>query len=373
MLDRFSQNTTTSRPNVGERATLHGWLDGILDRNWLTNDGPFVQELERKLQNWLGVEHCIAVANGTLGLEIAAKALGLTGEVIVPAFTFVATAGALDWIGLKPVFADVVAGGYHIDPLDVERCITPQTSAICGVHLWGRACDTEALREIADKYGLALYYDAAHAFMCSHDGRTIGNFGDLEVFSFHATKIFNTFEGGAITTNDDELAERCRLMRNFGFQGPDDDVVSAGTNAKMSEIHAAMGLVNLEHYVHFVTACCQNYYAYERGLDEIPGVRLMRYDEGDANNYQYIVVRVDEDEAGVSRDDVIAALADEGILARRYFWPGCHRLAYYQPPDRHLPNTERLTNETMSLPNGTVIRPQDVKRICDVIRRTVCR
>ena len=241
----FDETLHVGRPNIGDRARLLARIDDMLDRRWLTNRGPFVQELETKLAALLGVRHVVAICNGTVALEIAARALGLTGEVIVPAFTFVATAHALQWQEITPVFCDVDPATHLLDPARVEAMITPRTSGIVGVHVWGQACNVEALAEIAQRRGLRLIYDAAHAFACSHGGQMIGNFGDAEVFSFHGTKFFNTFEGGAVATNDDDLAQRIRLMTNFGFTGFD-TVVTIGINGKMSEVSAAMGLTGLE-------------------------------------------------------------------------------------------------------------------------------
>ncbi len=233
------------KPNVGDRTRLDALLNGVFERAWLTNNGPLVQQLEKKIASYLGVRHCLAVCNGTVGIEIAAKALKLEGEVIVPSYTFIATVSALQWLGLKPVFADIDPETHNLDPASVRGAITPRTSAIVGVHLWGRAAPHDQLHSIADEHGLKLIYDAAHAFGCSMGRKMIGNFGACEVLSFHATKFFNTLEGGAIVTNDDALAQQIMLMRNFGFAGFD-NVVSAGTNGKMNEVCAAMGLVNFE-------------------------------------------------------------------------------------------------------------------------------
>src|SRR6185369_3387994 len=200
---------------------------------------------EQRVAKMLGVRHCIAMCNATVALEITIRALGLTGEVLVPSFTFIATAHALQWQQIIPVFCDVDPETHCLNPRSVEKMITPRTTGIIGVHLWGRGCDIGSLSEIARSNGLKLLFDAAHAFGCSYEGRMIGGFGDAEVFSFHATKFFNTFEGGAVTTNDDDLAEKIRLMKNFGFAGYD-QVIYLGTNGKMSEVSAAMGLTSLE-------------------------------------------------------------------------------------------------------------------------------
>lgn len=366
----FAEPLHVGRPNIGNRERLLERINDILDRRWLTNNGPYVQELEQRISEFLGVKHCVAMCNGTVALEIAIRALGLYGEVIVPSFTFIATAHALQWQEITPVFCDVAPGTHHIDPARVEKLITPRTTGIIGVHVWGQACDIEALTDIARRRGLKLMFDAAHAFACSYKGRMIGNFGDAEVFSFHATKFFNTFEGGAVVTNDDELADRLRFMRNFGFAGYD-DVDYVGTNGKMTEICAAMGLTSLESLNEFIAINYRNYKAYERELADIPGLKLFHYDESEKCNYQYIIVEVDEAEAGVSRDQLVEFLHAHNVLARRYFYPGCHRMEPYRSYFPHagllLPETERLTQRVMSLPTGTAVDEDAVRQVCDLI------
>ncbi len=267
---RFKRPLYVGAPNIGDRANLHRLLDEALDRRWLTNDGVLVQEFERRMAEFLGVRHFVAICNATVALEILLRACGLDGEIIVPSFTFVATAHAPQWLGLTPVFCDIDERTHTLDPARVEERITSRTSAILGVHLWGRPCNVEALQGIADQRGLRLLFDAAHALGVSCRGAMVGNFGDAEVFSFHATKFFNTFEGGAITTNDDDLAERLRLKRNFGFAGYD-TVVTDGTNGKMSEISAAMGLTSLASLDAFIVHNRCNYEAYRSALAERTG------------------------------------------------------------------------------------------------------
>lgn len=360
-------------PNLGNRQRLHDRLDGILDRRWLTNRGPLVQEFEAALARQLGVPHCIAVCNATVGLEVAARALELTGEVIVPAYTFVATAHALRWLGLDPVFCDVDPRTHTIDPARVAELVTPRTSAIVGVHLWGRPCDVNALQGIAERANLRLVYDAAHAFASERDGRPVGSFGDLEIFSFHATKFVNAFEGGAITTRSDALAERLRLMINFGFAGYD-RVVELGTNAKMSEMSAAMGLTSLEEVDAFLAVNARNYEAYASGLSGIPALRLMTFDGRDRVNRQYIVVEVAAG-APLTRDELVDVLWAEGVRARRYFHPGCHRMEPYvrDPRWREAPLnvTEDLCERVLTLPTGTSVSVEAVGVICEILRASL--
>jgi dTDP-4-amino-4,6-dideoxygalactose transaminase len=370
----FADKLHVGQPNVGNRDRLLDRIKNMLDRNWLTNNGPYVQEFERQLAEFAGVRHCVAMCNGTVALEIAIRALGLTSEVIVPSFTFIATAHALQWQQVTPVFCDIDPSTHNLDPAQVEKMITPRTSGIIGVHTWGRPCDIDALEAIARRRNLQLMFDAAHAFGCSHAGKSIGGFGCCEVFSFHATKFFNTFEGGAVLTNDDVLAEKMGLMRNFGFRGYD-NVIYIGTNGKMTEVCAAMGLTSLESVEEFIVTNRQNYHAYRHQLDGIPGVSVMAYDESERTNYQYIVVEVDELSAGLTRDELVDVLTAENVLARRYFFPGCHRMEPYRSYFPHaalvLPETEKLCRRVMVLPNGTGVGEPAISEICHIIRTAV--
>jgi dTDP-4-amino-4,6-dideoxygalactose transaminase len=351
-------------------------MNDLLDRRWLSNHGPYVQEFERRIADRVGVRHCVATPNATVGLEIAIRALGLRGEVVVPSFTFVATAHVLQWLGITPVFCDVEPERLTLDPAAVEALVGPRTTGILGVHLWGRPCDVEALSDIADRHHLRLLFDAAHAFGCSHHGRMVGSFGDAEVFSFHATKFCNAFEGGAIVTNDDDLAATVRLMHNFGFAGYD-TVVGLGINGKMNEASAAMGLTSLESLDEFIAANRRNYEQYRRELAGVRGLRVLPFSEGDRHNYQYVAVQVDAAECGISRDDLAAVCWAENVLVRRYFFPGCHRMEPYRsnPPARAqvLPVTERAAEQMLTLPTGTTVGPNDVAAVCALLRFVVNR
>ena len=366
----FAEALHVGRPNIGNRQMFEARVADILDRRWLTNSGQYVKDLEQRIAEFVGVKHCIAMCNATVALEIAIRALGLTGEVIVPSFTFIATAHALQWQQIVPVFCDIDPATHNIDPRRVDELITPRTTGIIGVHIWGRACDTEALGEIAQRNNLRLLFDAAHAFACSYKGQMIGAFGDAEVFSFHATKFFNTFEGGAVTTNDDELATKIRLMKNFGFSGYD-QVTYIGTNGKMSEISAAMGLTSLESLDDFIQTNRQNYQQYQEGLAGMADIRVLTFDENEKCNYQYIVMEID-DRAAIGRDELVEILHAENVIARRYFYPGCHRMEPYRTsyPDAGLalPVTERLADRVVTLPTGTAVSPRQISDICDFIK-----
>lgn len=366
----FDHKLHVGQPNLGDRAYFMQRVERILDSRWFTNNGECVRELEAALSAYLGVKHCIAVCNATIGLEIAIRALPMQGEVIVPSLTFIATAHALQWQQITPVFCDIDPQTHVLDPAQVERLITDRTSGILGVHVWGRPCEVDALEDIAERHGLHLMFDAAHAFGCSHAGKMIGGFGRAEVFSFHATKFFNSFEGGAITTNDDELAKKIRLMTNFGFAGYD-NVVHIGTNGKMSEVSAAMGLTSLRSVDEFVAANRRNYHVYRDRLGRMPGMKLFAYDEAQRCNFQYVVVEYAAAAGGPTRDDLVQALWAENVMARKYFWPGCHRMEPYRTlyprAAGRLPHTDAVAARLLILPTGTCVSAADVERVCDLL------
>ena len=366
----FDQPLHVGRPNIGDHDRFLAMAREMLDRRWLTNNGPLVQEFESRIAAHLGVKHCVAMCNGTIALEIAIRALGLEGEVIVPSWTFIATAHALYWQGITPVFADIDPATHNLDPDAVRAMITPRTTGIIGVHLWGRPAPVEALQAIADEHGLQLMFDAAHAFGCSVKGQKIGRFGRCEVLSFHATKVFNAFEGGAVVTNDDELAETMRLMRNFGFAGYD-DVIHPGTNGKMPEINAAMGLVNLDALPGFIEANRKCHLAYQKELAGISGVSMLAYDDSDDPNYHYAVLELDAS-FPVNRDSLLAALHAENVLARRYFWPGCHGMLPYRDLFPHsglvLTQTRAVSESVLVLPQSPHGDDRSVQLTADVLR-----
>ncbi|WP_433254705.1 DegT/DnrJ/EryC1/StrS family aminotransferase [Streptosporangium sp. CA-135522] len=363
----FREPLYVGRPNIGNRERLFARLEEALDRQWLTNQGPLVGEFEERVADLAGTRHCVAMCNATLALQVAARATGMTGEVIVPSFTFVATAHALSWIGLTPVFCDIDPETHLMDPGQIEALITPETSGILGVHLWGQPNAVEVLPEIARRHGLPLVYDAAHAFGTRHGGRPIGAFGDAAVFSFHATKFVNAFEGGALVTDDDTLARKARAMRNFGQTGQD-EVSYQGTNAKMSEAAAAMGLTSLEFMPSVVERNVANHRRYMSELAGVPGLRVLPLGAG--NNHQYVVLEIDQRVTGVSRDTLRSVLAAENVNCRCYFSPGCHTMAPYRTGAR-LPYTEAVSDLVLGVPTGMAVDDDDISRICQIIRFVV--
>ena len=365
----FTSPIHVGRPNINNREVFLKYVEQILDSQWLTNNGPLLQKFEQQVADYHGVKHCIAMSNGTVALEIAIRALGLEGEVIIPSYTFVATAHALHWQAITPVFADINPETHTLDPEAVRRMITPRTTGIIGVHLWGRPAEVGKLQDVANEHNLKLMFDAAHAFGCTYKGQMIGKFGACEILSFHATKFINTFEGGAVLTNDDLLAKKMQLMRNFGFSGMD-NVIHPGTNGKMTEIAAAMGLANLGSIDAVLSANESNYKAYLNELSGLPGISLLPYDYTEQNNFQYVIMEVG-DECPVRRDDIVQALHAENILARRYFWPGCHNMKPYRDLFPHaglmLPNTKRVAEQVIVLPTGCAMTIDKIKTVVSVI------
>jgi dTDP-4-amino-4,6-dideoxygalactose transaminase len=357
----FKEPLHVGRPNILDKDAFLQRVNKLLDNKTFSNDGPLVRELEALVSQKLAVPHAIAVANATLGLEIVLEALGVKGHVIVPSFTFVATAHAVMRQGLLPVFCDATASYGLIDPREVERLITPETGAILAVNVYGNVCDLDALANLASKHSLKLIYDSAHALGVSYGGRPVGIHGDAEVFSLHATKFINGFEGGIITTTSDELARKIRLLRNFGFVGYD-EVECVGTNAKLSEIHAAMALTNFEHMDEIVAINRRNYMSYAKWLPD--WIQLIDFPPGTQSNYQYVVTICPEG----TRNKLAEHLHQYQILARKYFYPGLHRMKAYAHLGCSLPVTEDLSDRVLCLPTGQDVTAETVRQICDVIR-----
>ena len=370
----FSTALHVGRPNIGDRDAFMRRVEEILDRRWLTNSGPVVTEFEEKLAEQLQVSDVIAVCNATVGLELATRALGMSGEVIVPSFTFIATAHALQWQETSPVFADIRKHDHNIDPLAIEALITEKTSGILAVHCWGRPVDIEALNVVAKRHNLKLLFDASHAFACDYHGQPVGGFGEAEVFSFHATKFINALEGGCISTNNPELAEELRYMRNFGFRGYD-DVGFLGVNGKMNEISAAMGLTNLESLERLIAVNRENFDSYQQAFADFPGLQFLPAPENDAFNYQYVVAEIYEEECPLARDELIDVLWEENIFIRRYFYPGCHRMEPYRSQsstnDRQLPETDAVCSRVLVFPTGETVNGDAIRQVSGIMFQAI--
>lgn len=366
----FAQPLPVGQLYAPEWSEFEAAMQGIFERRYYTNHGPILRQLEEALSDFLQVRHAICVTNATIGLLMATDALGLSGSVIVPSHTFIATAQSLKWNGLRPVFCDVDPVTHHIDPEMASRLIDKDVSGILGVHLWGGACDISGLQQLCDQHGLKLYFDAAHAFGCNVEGRPVGGFGELEVFSFHATKVLNATEGGCVTTNDDDLAARLRNIRSSYGAGPPVPVTKT-SNGRMSEAQAAMALISLHDHPKIQARNERLFRAYIRGLDGIPGIRLIHPVNVTQSNYQYAACEVDPERFGMSRNFLMEILHAENIIARRYFYPGTHRTIGFNDQANqnalHLPVTEKLSETGLQLPLGARVDESAVARICEII------
>ena len=338
------------------------YIDRIFESGWLTNNGSLLQELEQRLTDYLGVKHLILVANGSLALQLAYKALDLKGEVITTPFSFAATTSTLAWEGLKPVFADIDAKSFNLDPNNIEALITPDTSAIVPVHVFGNPCEVEKIQEIAHKYSLRVVYDAAHAFGSQYKGQSVLNYGDISTLSFHATKLFHTIEGGAVITNDDELAKKIRLLINFGITGPT-TIESVGTNAKMNEFEAAMGLCILDEIEDVKLGRKKVWQKYQA---ELPFDKLtfQHWNENSKNNHAYAPVLFN------SEDELIkieARLKENGVLPRRYFYPSLDVLEYLGG-NKVCWNSRDIASRILCLPMYSSLGVNDMNTVTDTIK-----
>jgi dTDP-4-amino-4,6-dideoxygalactose transaminase len=366
----FEKPIYITRPPLPDREAVYRKIDEIWDSQWLTNVGSQHKEFETKLKQYLEVSNISLFCNGTLALQLACQALRLSGEVITTPFTFAATPHVLYWNRITPVFCDIDPHTFNLDPQRIESMITPNTTAILPVHVFGYPCDFESIREIADRYGLRVIYDAAHAFGVKVNGKNIGNFGDLSMFSFHATKIYHTFEGGALTFKDRSLRERLEFAKNFGFKG-EENIVVPGINAKMNEFQAAMGLLMLDPFEEEIEKRKHLTMVYRERLSEVPGINFRTEIPKVKHNYYNFVITVDQDKFGQSRDNLYDNLKTYNIFTRKYFYPLCSQFqCYKQYPSsspENLPVAEKITKQVLSLPLYSGLADEDIHKICDVI------
>jgi dTDP-4-amino-4,6-dideoxygalactose transaminase len=346
------------------------YLQDIWDRKWLTNNGHYHQELEKKLCEYLGTEHLSLFTNGTMPLITALQAMRITGEVITTPYSFVATAHSILWNGLKPVFVDIEEKTCNINPALIESSITPATTAIMPVHVYGNPCNTQAIQDVADRYGLAVIYDAAHAFGVQVNGESILNFGDMSSLSFHATKTYNTLEGGALVVKDARTKKRIDYLKNFGF-ADEVTVVAPGINSKMDELRAAYGLLNLKLIDGAIEKRKQIANAYRERLREIKGISFFEDLPNVRHNYSYFPVFVDEKEFGMSRDALYQKLKDNGIFGRRYFYPLISDFPMYKglpssAPER-LPVARKMAGGVICLPIYAGLGMEEVEMICGMV------
>lgn len=365
----MTQPIYVTQPHLPLLEEFVPYLEQIWTNKILTNGGPFHQQLEQALCEYLGVQHLALVSNGTLGLVTALQALRITGEVITTPYSFVATAHSLLWNGIKPVFVDIHPDTLNLDPARIEAAITPQTTAIMPVHCYGHPCDVEAIQRIADNYNLKVIYDAAHAFGVQDAGGSILRHGDLSVLSFHATKVFNTFEGGAIICPDAKTKQRIDHLKNFGFVD-ETTVVAPGINGKMSEINAAFGLLQLKHMDEALAKRQSIDEAYRKGLKDVPGIRCLQSAGEEVANYSYFPILVEEDYP-LSRDALYQKLRENNIFVRRYFYPLISDFSMYRKfpsaEEHNIPIAKKLANQVICLPIYPNLAAKDTQRVIGTI------
>lgn len=361
---------TVTSPLLPELDDFSTMLKEIWDSKWITNNGSFHKQLEKELAEYLKVPYISLFTNGTLPLITALQALRITSEVITTPYSFVATTHSLWWNGIKPVFIDIDPATGNIDPDKIEAAITPKTTAIMPVHVYGKPCDTKRIQDIADKYGLKVIYDAAHAFGVEVNGESVLNAGDMSTLSFHATKVYNTIEGGALVMHDEKTKRRIDYLKNFGFAG-ETEVVAPGINSKMDEIRAAYGLLNLRQVDACIEARHQAAIRYREALRNVEGITFMDDMPGVKHNYSYFPIFVDADKYGMTRDELYFKMKDQNVLGRRYFYPLISEFTTYRGlpsanPD-NLPNAHKMANSVICLPMHHELSEEDINRIIEII------
>jgi len=361
----FPNKIYLTRPIVPTIEELLPSIQGILSSCWLTNNGAYVQNFEEELKKFLNVSYCSVFCNGTLALQLAIQALGLSGEVITTPFSFPATTHVLYWNNITPIFCDIDPETYNIDTEKVESLILPKITGVLPVHVFGNPCEVKKIEEISVYHGLKVIYDAAHAFGVEFDGRPVGNYGDASMFSFHATKIFNTLEGGAIVCKEPNLHQRLRDLRNFGIRN-EEEVIVPGINAKMNEIQAAFGILNLEKVSITIQKRKQLFEKYKTRLKEIQGLKFQKINSGIKYNYAYMIIEIIPEEFGLTRDQVYICMRKEGIMVRKYFYPlisnySCYR-ALQSASKKFLPYANKLAERVLCLPLY-----EEMKKEIDVI------
>ncbi|MBD5199970.1 MAG: DegT/DnrJ/EryC1/StrS family aminotransferase [Bacteroidales bacterium] len=347
------------------------YLQDIWERKWITNNGHYHQELEKELCRYLGVNYISVFTNGTLPLITALQALRITGEVITTPYSFVATTHALWWNGIKPVFVDIDPSTGNLDPNKIEAAITPKTTAIMPVHVYGNPCDVDAIQAIADKYGLKVIYDAAHAFGVKVNGKSILKAGDISTLSFHATKTYNTVEGGALISHDEKTKQRIDQLKNFGFVS-ETEVVAPGINSKMDEIRAAYGLLNLKHVDDAINARHKVAIRYREALSDVKGIRMFEERTDVTYNYSYFPIFVNSREYGMTRDELYFKMRENDVLGRRYFYPLISDFTTYKglpsAAPSNLPIATRMANEVICLPMHHALSEEDVEKVIRIIK-----
>lgn len=366
-----NKTITVTSPLLPDLDEFNKMLKEIWASKWITNNGTFHKQLERELAAYLKVPYISLFTNGTLPLITALQALRITGEVITTPYSFVATTHSLWWNGIKPVFVDIDPATGNIDPDKIEAAITPKTTAIMPVHVYGKPCDTKRIKEIADTYGLKVIYDAAHAFGVEVDGESVLNAGDLSTLSFHATKVYNTVEGGALVMHDAETKKRIDYLKNFGFAN-EVTVVGPGINSKTDEVRSAYGLLNLRQVDAAIEARHQVAIKYREALRPVEGITFFDDMPGVKHNYSYFPIFVDAEKYGMTRDELYFKMKEHNVLGRRYFYPLISEFSTYRGLDsarpENLPNAQRMAETVICLPMHHALSDEDVERVIDVIK-----
>lgn len=367
-----NKQITVTSPLLPDLDEFNELLKDIWNRKWITNNGHYHQELEKALCEYLKVPYISLFTNGTLPLITALQALRITGEVITTPYSFVATTHSLWWNGIKPVFVDIDPATGNIDPDKIEAAITSKTTAIMPVHVYGKPCDVKRIQEIADKYGLKVIYDAAHAFGVEVNGKSILTAGDMSTLSFHATKVYNTIEGGALVMHDEQTKKRIDYLKNFGFAS-ETEVVAPGINSKMDEMRSAYGLLNLRQVDKAIEARRQVAVKYREALREVPGISFFDDMPGVKHNYSYFPIFVNAEQYGMTRDELYFKMKEHGVLGRRYFYPLISTFSTYRGLEssapENLPNAHKMADSVICLPMHHALTGEDVERIINEIRR----
>ena len=363
---------TVTSPLMPSLEDLNQYLQDIWQRKWITNNGYYHKELEKALCEYLDVPFVSLFTNGTLPLITALQALRITGEVITTPYSFVATTHSLWWNGIKPVFVDIDSSTGNLDPDKIEAAITPRTTAIMPVHVYGKPCETERIQGIADKYGLKVIYDAAHAFGVKVNGKSVLNAGDMSTLSFHATKVYNTIEGGALVMHNEQTKKHIDYLKNFGFAG-ETEVVAPGINSKMDEMRAAYGLLNLKQVDTAIEARRQVAIKYRETLSNVDGITFYDDMPGVKHNYSYFPIFVDAEKYGMTRDELYFKMKEQNVLGRRYFYPLISTFSTYRGLDsakpENLPNAHKMADSVICLPMHHALSEEDVMYIVELIVR----
>ena len=366
------EQITVTSPLLPDLDEFNALLKEIWDSKWITNNGRFHKQLEKELASYLKVPYISLFTNGTLPLITALQALRITGEVITTPYSFVATTHSLWWNGIKPVFVDVDPATCNLDPSKIEAAITPKTTAIMPVHCYGKPCDTKAIQEVADKYGLKVIYDAAHAFGVEVDGESILNAGDMSTLSFHATKVYNTIEGGAMVMQDEQTKKRIDYLKNFGFAN-ETTVVAPGINSKMDEIRAAYGILNLRQVDAAIEARRNVAMRYREELRDVPGITFFEDMPGVRHNYSYFPIFVDAEKYGRTRDQLYFDMKAEDVLGRRYFYPLISDFSTYRglpsATRENLPVAYRLGDTVLCLPMHHALTDEEIERVLNCLKK----